>query len=600
MAHYSEMDFLFSIKDNREAVIKQTNNLGNTKNIFDQKSKNPLQVSKYVVYKGMAGTENIKKNLLKKKIYNNEQSLNPYIKLLQDFNQEHPNPGAGLRLKAADLVYLRDLGVYPINRMTILRRFPEGCFVSENLEEMTIEPISTVIGWIPPDKNFGNISFNETWTTTNKRFDVLISDIVKKTLGMSETKALFPVPDFAQGMLFLLYDKLGLLDSSGIDDSANETYEYYDPATITKLSTGIENPSTKTGNADENKWGLNKIPIGDPNVLQEGPFRNWEGQNIKSDFSFDFETTYEQKFIGEIDPGSAMLDILDNLYAMGTSNMVFYWGDNSPIMQNAKKAASGSANNVNAWWTFIDQTFRKLWEVITELFNGIEKKVKEEFSVANTNADKAAADKAAADAQAATDNQSTWQKLKNKATSILSEPAPATGTENAKNANATQKVNEASLKQESISAISKLMQTILTSTIAINRFNIRGSIELMTGGQISSTPWYLTIGNPYSPWLATNHILVTSAKIESGTEMGFNDQPQTLKITFKCIFSRSLGKQELMRMFNNTYRRTYNSPPPGTEVESWQTSAEVAGTMKTNVATGAYFNSVDIPPPPPQ
>ena len=575
MAHYSEMDFLFSIKDNREAVIKQTNNLGNTKNIFDQKSKNPLQVSKYVIYKGATGTENIK-NKLKTKIYNNEQSLNPYIKLLQDFNQEHPNPGAGLRLKAADLVYLRDLGVYPINRMTILRRFPEGCFVSENLEEMTIEPISTVIGWIPPDKNFGDISFNETWSTTNKRFDVLISDIVKKTLGMSETKALFPVPDFAQGMLFLLYDKLGFLDSSGIDDSANETYEYYDPSTITKLSTGIENPSTKTGNADENKWGLNKIPIGDPNVLQEGPFRNWEGQNIKSDFSFDFETTYEQKFIGEIDPGSAMLDILDNLYAMGTSNMVFYWGDNSPIMQNAKKAASGSANNVNAWWVFIDQTFRKLWEVITELFNGIEKKVSEEY-----NAAKAALTSALS-------------------TNTTTVSGGTSGTANAANANATQKVKDSSLKQESISAISKLMQTILTSTIAINRFNIRGSIELMTGGQISSTPWYLTIGNPYSPWLATNHILVTSAKIESGTEMGFNDQPQTLKITFKCIFSRSLGKQELMRMFNNTYRRTYNSPPPGTEVESWQTSAEVAGTMKTNVATGAYFNSVDIPPPPPQ
>ena len=562
MAHYSEMDFLFKIDDNREAVIKQTNNLENTKNIFDQKSNNPLQVSRYVVYKGVSGTDNIKQNHLKAKIYNNGQSINPYIKLLQDFNQEHPNPGAGLRLKAADLVYLRDLGVYPINRMTILRRFPEGCFVSENLEEMTIEPISTVIGWIPPDKNFGDISFNETWSTTNKRFDVLISDIVKKTLGMSETKALFPVPDFAQGMLFLLYDKLGLLDSSGVDDSPNETYEYYDPATITKLSTGKENTSTKTGNADENKWGLNKIPIGDPNVLQEGPFRNWEGQNIKSDFSFDFEKTYEQKLIGEVDPGSAMLDILDNLYAMGTSNMVFYWGDNSPIMQNAKKAASGSANNVNAWWIFIDQTFRKLWEVITELFNGIETKVKEEYNSAKT-----------ALASALSTNTTTVS-------------GGTSGTANAATANATQKVKDANLKQESISAISKLMQTILTSTIAINRFNIRGSIELMTGGQISSTPWYLTIGNPYSPWLATNHIIVSSAKIESGTEMGFNDQPQTLKVTFKCIFSRSLGKQELMRMFNNTYRRTYNSPPPG----STAAATELAGTMKKNMASQTNWN----------
>jgi len=34
-----------------------------------------------------------------------------------------------------------------------------------------------------------------------------------------------------------------------------------------------------------------------------------------------------------------------------------------------------------------------------------------------------------------------------------------------------------------------------------------------------------------------------------------------LTATFSCKFSRSLGKQELMRMFNNTYRRTYSYPP---------------------------------------
>ncbi len=85
----------------------------------------------------------------------------------------------------------------------------------------------------------------------------------------------------------------------------------------------------------------------------------------------------------------------------------------------------------------------------------------------------------------------------------------------------------------------------MTSTIAIHRFRLRGSIELMTGGKISSTPWYLTLGNPYSPWLATNHIIITSASVETSPEMGFNDQPQWLKAKFTCEFSRSLGKQEV-------------------------------------------------------
>ena len=105
----------------------------------------------------------------------------------------------------------------------------------------------------------------------------------------------------------------------------------------------------------------------------------------------------------------------------------------------------------------------------------------------------------------------------------------------------------------------KLIQSILTSTVAIHRFKLRGSIELMVGGKVGTTPWYLTLGNPYSPWLATNHIIVRSASVETSPEMGFNDQPQWLKVKFTCEFSRALGKQELMRMFNNSYRRTYSS-----------------------------------------
>ena len=111
-----------------------------------------------------------------------------------------------------------------------------------------------------------------------------------------------------------------------------------------------------------------------------------------------------------------------------------------------------------------------------------------------------------------------------------------------------------------------LLDSILASTISIYRFKLRGSLELMVGGKDSSTPWYLTIGNPYSPWIATNHIIVKSASVDTSPDLGFNDQPQWLKVTFNCQFSRSLGKQELMRMFNNSFRRTYSDP---SKVEVW-------------------------------
>jgi len=483
MAHYSEMDFLFE-KTNREDISKQLNSasydsMANVINEFE------LNIPKYVIFKGKSnfGINEIQKHY-KENIYNSD-NRNIYVKLIQDFNISSGNPGAGLKLKASHFAYLRDLGVYPINRMIILRRFPEGNFTYENLEEMTIEPISTIIGWLKPDQNFGTFSFNENWTTTNKRFDILLAEKISEKFGIP-IKVLMPVPDFAQGMLFEFYKRGSFL---------NNTEE--------NLSVNGEGGSP---------WGLTNIPVGDPNVLQEGPYRDPNSQNIQSEFSFELETTYEQKFIGNVDPGSAMLDILDNMLAMGTSDMTFFWGDGSPIIKKARKAAEEKANELNQWWQFITEVTSSFWESIKSLY---------------------------------TDALVKWENIKNQVTKEAED--------NDEKAKETQTTPAATIE--------KLLQSIITSTIAIYRFELRGSIELMTGGNTSSTPWHITIGNPYTPWLSTNHIVVKSARIESSHELGFNDMPQWLKVTFNIQFSRALGKQEIMRMFNNSYRRTYAYEP---------------------------------------
>lgn len=544
MAHYSEMEFLFTknISDKTE-VTKILDNNSND-NIYNMFSAN-----EYVVYKNRfkkTGGENIIKYYEENLEKSNQ---NPYTKLLNDFSDVSGNARAGLQLKAADLAYLRDLGVYPINRMAILRRFPEGCFVPEDLNEMKIEPISTVVGWIKPDQNFGTVGFNEKWTTTTERFDVVLSNIVKKALKIEKAGPLIPIPDFAQGVLFEFYKELDLLDRSGTDDSVDEVYE------------GSSRDSSSP-------WGLSKVPIGDPNVLQEGPFRDPDGQNIQSNFQFELETTYEQKILGEVDPGSAMLDILDNLYTMGTSNMTFYWGDSSPTIRNAMKAASGDGNNLNSWWEFTSQIMTKMWELVTKLFKNLWEKTKElaEATIPKTSEEnEAIIDKANAEIK-------RLEGLKNTQTSVseatdinLKITKQKSIIAEAKNSNIVSntiaKVNKTKEKiKASDNFINDTLQTILTSTIAISRFKIRGSIELMVGGKYSSTPWYLTLGNPYTPWLATNHMIVKSASIETSNEMGFNDQPQRLTAKFNCEFSRALGKQELMRMFNNSFRRTYSSP----------------------------------------
>jgi hypothetical protein len=510
MAHYSEMDFLFSNRVNSKSNTQQLDNYS----IFDkeygkygtqgsEKIGSPLDTTNantlsiftnntYVVYKGMNhGTDAIKNFLVngngqRSGMYSDDGKKHPYVKLLQDFDIRRGEPGAALRLKAADLSYLRDLGVYPLNRMCILRRFPEGSFLHENLEDMTCEPLSTVVGWLKPDQNFGNITFNETWTTTDKRFDQKLSEIVNRlTSGDNKSSPVIPIPDFAQGMLFEFFKRADLTGNESEIDS----------------HTGIES------GGDASNWGLMNIPVGDPNVLKEGPYRPADTQNVKSDFQFEFETTYEQKMLGDIDPGSAMLDIIDNLLAMGTSNMRFYWSENSPTIVSARKAVSGKANDLDVWWVFIKTIMSSFWDALTSLFQDI-----------------------------VTKSEETVTQILNNG---VIDGAKKTTDE-----------------------IKTLMGSILTSTVAIHRFELRGSIELMTGGRISSTPWHLTIGNPYSPWISTNHIIIKSATIETSKELGFNDMPQQLTVKFTCNLSRSLGKQEILRMFNNTYRRNYSSTPP--------------------------------------
>jgi len=568
MAHYSEMDFLFDSETNRNSITQQLNNtsVGNTHSIFN---------SKYTVYKKndksvlVAGTNKIKA-YTQENIYNNENnSINPYVKILKDptFNTLAPKPGAGLRLKPSYFAYLRDLGVYPINRMAILRRYPEGVFVPENLGLMNAEPVSTIIGWIKQDDNFGTINFNETWGITNKRFDEKIADIVKKVTKV-DIANIIPIPSFAQGMLFEIYKKMGLT-GAGVNEEAD--------------------------NGSPNYWGLNNIPIGDPNVLKEGPFRDPETQNIKSSFSFELITVYEQKLVGEVDPGSAMLDILDNIYAMGTSNMSFYWSDSSKIMQKAKGAVDKRGNNLSEWWDLVVTITESFWETLKTLFTEFTTEATvaaktllttESTKDKKTQAENEAATKKSQENRAKyvgwKDNASSnrnkykkgtpdylkWDKKYNDDVEAIkkidnegkTDPLSA-AKQSVETNSATAKVAASSLLTKIVGEGLKIIQKILTSTVAIHRFELRGSIELMTGGQDSAAPWHLTIGNPYSPWLNTSHIIVKTCSVETSNEMGFNDMPQRLTAKFQCEFSRSLGKQELMRMFNNTYRREYSSIP---------------------------------------
>ena len=103
-----------------------------------------------------------------------------------------------------------------------------------------------------------------------------------------------------------------------------------------------------------------------------------------------------------------------------------------------------------------------------------------------------------------------------------------------------------------------LIQSILASTVAKWRWALKGSLALMTGE--NSTPWHLTIGNPYSPFVSLGNVVVDNVELVFNNEFAFNDMPTLLKVKVTVRLGRSLGSQEIFQMFNNGYNRTYEIP----------------------------------------
>lgn len=400
------------------------------------------------------------------------KDTNPYLQLIQDFSG--PKMRA-LQLRYGDFAYLKDLGVYPINRLVILRRYAEGIIVPDNLNvwKNPARPIATVVGWVDggADELF-NFSFNERWETQNQMIHEIIGDILNKEFGAGSkggagAKNLVSIPNWSQGFLFGLMNKMGLT----------------------------------------NDFGMNSIPFGDPNVLREAPYRDGMKYGLESSFNITLKTAYEQKIIGNIDAGMAMMDNINNLIKMGTSDVKYILAKNNKWVQMIMAAASApSAQQGNAWLEFIKEIVDAFLGSINDLVSSIK-------------------------------------------SLVTSEDDRKKAAEDAKNALSSENLTK---------TINDVVKSVLTSTIGKYRWALKGSIGLMAG--INTTPWHLTIGNPYSPAISMSNIIVEKVNLKFNNELAYNDMPTSMNVEIICKQGRNLGGQEIYRSFNNQYVRIYAAP----------------------------------------
>jgi hypothetical protein len=330
---YDEISFLFS-KPSSSPISNMSNNNG--RDIF---TNNVIYI-KESPGKVESNTNNIKSWLYNQSYKNSGPDENPYSSLLTDstFSSEGP-----LQLRPQDFAYLTDLGVYPLNRLLILRRFDENISVPHNLNDLGpgIKPISTMVGFIKmSDEDMFNLTVSEKWTDDNTQFHTLLQNMIKnETAGVIAGKKfsgidignIVPNPSWSQGFIFSFLKKAGL---TGEYDSDN-------------------------------------LPIGDPNVLRVASRREVERQSLDSDLNIKFETSYEQKYINNIDPGSALLDVFHNCLRMGTSDMNFILNqtDLTRQLQNVAFVEGGE----EFWSEKVKELIKAFEEAKSELLENLKK-----------------------------------------------------------------------------------------------------------------------------------------------------------------------------------------------------------------------------------
>lgn len=198
----------------------------------------------------------------------------------------------------ADFAYLKNLGVFPTNRLIIARRFSSP--TPNNLYKVKESPISTLISWLPDGENFLSVSFGEEWIDVQ---DTSITDILsdfardfafKKDIAQTKFGGgldVLPLPGLTEGLQENIRKQLGL--------SPDKDPEY-------------------------NKYNL---PAGNPNLIREASRRGLvsadrNGSGLRGRFQIKFATEYELKFINGVDPSLVYLDIIQNALVFGTSKSI--------------------------------------------------------------------------------------------------------------------------------------------------------------------------------------------------------------------------------------------------------------------------------------
>ena len=445
-----------------------------------------------------------------------------------------PTKGA---LRPADFAYLKDLGVYPNNRLMICRRFisPSGDNIMvNNLKDgkaRDVSSLGTMISWIPEGDNFLSITFGEVWEEAKADFTGILNslgeDFGKSGVGgiAGAAGGALPLPGFTEIFQRMFLEHFGLLD----------------------------------------KGSGSGIPAGNPNLIKEAKVRHTvgygeAGSGLATTINITMVCEYELKFISGIDPTIVWMDILGTITRFGTSNSSNYG------------LSGGVASRLAKW----SRNPNSLLSDVIDSVRGIIEKVKTEVVAGLKKIYNAAVD-AAKKVRTESDEATTAPK-EGDPDYVKVDPAEEAQNKANKAAMAVYNAGTAALN-----LLTQGIQKTITGSIYKYRVQVMGIVAALTGNP--STPWHLTIGNPLRPVFCSGDMLVKTTTLKLGPILAFNDLPSSITAEFTIENARPWGMQEIMAKFNSGYLRTVDIQK--TYFETTTTITKVNDTETAGVAEQA-------------
>lgn len=261
-------------------------------------------------------------------------------------------------VRSADFAYLKDVGVYPNNRLMIARRYaaPHMDNIFDAPGKETAGALATLISWKPQNEDFLTISFGEEWVPAEADFKNVLNslgnDFMGKSLGdrLGGAVAAVPLPGFTETLQRQVLQKLGVLE-------------------------------------DNDKVPL---PSGNPNLIKEAKRRKTigyeqAGSGLRCSVSIKFVCEWEQKFISGIDPTIVFQDILSKITTFGTSRSSTYGMTERAYNNMAAYLGKGGVQRLfSDVISAIAEGIKKVISNVKSLISGLNSATSEKSSEADT------------------------------------------------------------------------------------------------------------------------------------------------------------------------------------------------------------------------